>query len=135
MPAKMKYFKGIVKRVMSGDTFVVLGPNGENGLPQEKRLSIYAIRAPFKVDEGKTDPWKFEAKENLRKLIAGHTIKFSSFSIDNRSFAHVLLEDGTDLGLKLLQDGWAYLSRKLDPKISPPKFNEYEPAFQNAKSD
>lgn len=135
MSSKPKYLKGTVKKVFSGDTFVVLGPIGENGYPKEKRVSIYGVRGPFKVDEDKEDPWKFTATEYLRKLIAGKTVKFASVEIEGRTFAHVLLEDGSDLAVDLLVNGYAMISRKLDPNFKPAGFDRYESIFRDAKAD
>ena len=62
---KGKYSKGIVKKVKSGDTIVVLGPVGSNGLPREKMMGIYGVRT-LRSSPEEINPVAFKAKEYLR---------------------------------------------------------------------
>ena len=141
--------KGIVKRVLSGDTFIVLGPIGENGYPMEKRLSLYGIAAPWKGnDTTPEDPHYFEAKEYLREKIASKEIEFFSFKQTTATkegdkpgsellLAHVYL-NGEDLSLHMLQKGYAFISKKRqeqDASKVPRDFSKYKAAFDEARDE
>ena len=136
---KKGLFSGIVKKVISGDTCVVLGPpdSSRNGLPKEKRITVYGCRAPHKLFEdeggnGGEHPFKQASKENLRKLLAGQKIQFRSFKLDGKVYGHVLLE-GQDIGFQLVSSGMVFLSNKVDKKHHPPGFDKYAPAAQDAQ--
>lgn len=136
--------KGIVKRVLSGDTFIVLGPLGDNGYPQEKRLSIYGVAAPWKGNETTPeDPFYFDSKEYLRERLANKEIEFFSMKPTERpgektpdiTLAHVYL-NGHDVALDLLSKGHVFLSKKrteTDEKKHPKDFAKYKGAFEAAK--
>jgi len=63
MDAKLK--SGKVKKAVSGDTIVILGPmNPKTGVPHELLLTIYGIHAP-RMD--KMEPFCRESKDFLRR--------------------------------------------------------------------
>lgn len=139
--------KGIVKKVISGDTFIVLGPVGENGYPMEKRLTLYGVAAPWKGNETTPeDPFYFDAKEYLRERLANKEVEFASFKPTEKAgekpagdmvLAHVYL-NGEDIGLEMLRKGYAFISKKrteLDPAKSPKDFSRYKPALDAAKEE
>lgn len=78
--------RGIVKMVLSGDAIVIRGPP-RNGPPPERTLALSNITAPKLARranpnvEGSTDtednPFAWEAREFLRKLLIGKDIMFS----------------------------------------------------------
>lgn len=130
---RKNYKKGIVKRILSGDTLIVLGPKGENGLPREKRLSIYGVRAPRAANnEFESAPFAYDAKEYLRKLLAGQEIQFRSYTIEGMSFGHILF-NGQNVALKMLSEGLLYLSRKVEDKHNPPDYAQYQTTFEDAR--
>lgn len=136
--------KGVVKRVLSGDTFVVLGPLGENGYPMEKRLSLYGIAAPWKGNETTPeDPFCFDSKEYLREKLANKEVEFWSFKPEQKQgekpsemvLAHVYL-NGQDVSLDLVSKGHVFLSKKRtesDASRHPRDFAKYKPAFDAAR--
>lgn len=138
--------KGIVKRVLSGDTIVVLGPPGENGYPMEKRLSLYGVAAPWKGNETtQEDPFYFDSKEYLREKLANKEIEFYSFKQAQKPgekpsdmlLAHVYL-NGADVSLDLVSKGHVFLSKKRtesDPSKNPKDFAKYKPAFEAARDN
>lgn len=138
--------KGYVKRVLSGDTIVVLGPVGENGYPMEKRITLYGVAAPWKGNETTPeDPFFWESKEYLRNKVAGKEVEFNSFKQSDKPgekptemvLAHVYL-DGEDVALDILNKGFAYVSKKrqeTDPAKQPKDWEKYIKASQDAKND
>jgi staphylococcal nuclease domain-containing protein 1 len=92
---KPKLSKGValVKSVPSGDSIVVVGNTG-----QEKLISLSGISAP-RIGRGKSgadEPFAFEAREFLRKLVVGKRV---SFDIN-----HVAEKSGREYG-KVHTDG------------------------------
>jgi staphylococcal nuclease domain-containing protein 1 len=130
MESKLKPAK--VKKVVSGDTFVLLGPiNAKTGLPHELLLSLYGIKCP-RMD--KMEPFCRESKDFLRKLIAGKDVQFSNFVMPNKSQqCHVYL-DGKDVALTALAAGYASPDENAPTNREPADYDDYWPAYESAKS-
>ncbi|KAL5475713.1 hypothetical protein EMCRGX_G025560 [Ephydatia muelleri] len=89
---QLKLNKGIVKQVLSGDTVVIRGqPKG--GPPPEKTLGLTNITAAKlgrranpsnNVTETKDEPFAWEAREFLRKLLVGQDVQFAvEYKVDS----------------------------------------------------
>jgi len=73
-------YQGKVIEVVSGDTVVVLPvATPQNPHPKEERLSLSSIRAPRlapRSDENQRhEPWAWEARDFLRRLVIGQTCR------------------------------------------------------------
>ena len=109
-----------VKAVLSGDTVVLMGkPN--NGPPPERIVSFSYLKAPKLANIAKAfqdeEPFAWESREYLRKLIIGKQVKFNiDYQIQNtnfqRDFATLTLADGQNVGQLCLQNGWVRINEK-----------------------
>lgn len=115
--------EGKVKSVLSGDTLIL-----QNKARQERTISLAFINAPrLQSDE----PWSFESREFLRKLVVGKVIRFSVlYSIPqktggaSREYAIVNFADGKLLPDLIVQEGWARLRDDADRKAESPAASE-----------
>jgi len=116
--APKQYFKGTVKQVLDGGAVVIRGvPKG--GPPPERTLALTNINAPRlarrpnnQLPEGGTDePFAWEAREFLRKLVVGKTVLGNVVhTANNRDYGVLHLgEDpsGMDVALRMVEEGFA----------------------------
>ena len=105
--------KGLVKGVLSGDTIIISGklPKG-GGLPDEFLLTLTGIIAPKIGNSSKLEeePFSFESREFLRKLIIGKVVLYKIDYIHNeRKFGHIKYEN-KNINAEILKHGLAKLS-------------------------
>jgi len=119
-PAAPKlYIKGTVKQVLDGGAVVIRGPP-KGGPPPEKTLALTNINAPRLArrpnnalpDGGADEPYAWEAREFLRKLVVGKTVCATVVhSTATREYGVLLLGDdpntGVDVALRLVEEGLA----------------------------
>jgi len=118
-PAPKQYIKGTIKQVLDGGAVVIRGaPRG--GPPPEKTLALTNINAPRLArrpnpslpEGGEDEPWAWEAREFLRKLVVGKTVLGCVVhSTATREYGVLLLGDdpttGVDVALRLVEEGLA----------------------------
>lgn len=87
-------------QVLSGDS-VIIRAQPRNGPPPEKQVALSSINAPrlgrkTAKEETQDEPWAWESREFLRKLIAGKEVFFSSevAANSNREYAKIFLDKG-----------------------------------------
>ncbi|ORY88926.1 hypothetical protein BCR43DRAFT_519460, partial [Syncephalastrum racemosum] len=69
--------KATVKNVLSGDTVILRGKPRANGPPPERLLALSNVQAPRMGTKDRDDePFAFEAREFLRKLLVGKEVSF-----------------------------------------------------------
>ncbi len=91
----------IVKSILSGDSLILRG-RAVNGPPPEKLVSLHGITAPRK-----DEPFYFESRDALRKLLVGQNVDFKSvLQSHGREFGHLHF-DGQDVSSYMVQNGWA----------------------------
>ena len=74
--------KALVKGVLSGDTIIISGPLSKDySLPEEFNLTLTGVFAPKIGNSSKLEeePYSFESREFLRKLIIGKVIIYLIF--------------------------------------------------------
>ena len=73
-----------VKAVLSGDTVILMGVP-KNGPPPERQVSLSYVKAPKFANNQKAyqdeEPFAWESREYLRKLIIGKKVKFNIFKL------------------------------------------------------
>jgi len=116
--------RGIVKAVLSGDTFVVLHMR-EQGPPVERQITLSSLQAP-QMGRRKTktqpatadEPFAWASREFLRKKIIGkqviYTIEFKNPS--GREYGVVQLQnqnsgESENIALAVVSNGWAKVKR------------------------
>jgi len=116
-PAPKQYFRGIVKQAMDGGAVVIRGPP-RNGPPAERILALTNIDAP-KLGRRPTpsqaatedEPYAWEAREYLRKMLVGKSILGHVVHTANREYGVLLLGDdpetAQDVALKMVEEGLA----------------------------
>jgi micrococcal nuclease len=99
-------FTGRVVAVTDGDTFEVLHDG------RAERIRIYGMDCP---ERGQ--PYGTAARKFTSSLVFGKTVTIETRTTDRygRTVATVLLPDGSDLGGKLVQAGFAWWYRKYAP--------------------
>lgn len=110
-------YPGVVVEVHSGDQISVTIPGGAVG--QERRLALSSIRAPRVGNPRRgveDEPWAVEAREALRKLVIGRSVKVvvdyqrdipkgNGETTEKRAFATVTVAGGAaGVGGKCLQE-------------------------------
>ncbi|KAJ1332821.1 hypothetical protein BSLG_008450 [Batrachochytrium salamandrivorans] len=119
--------RSVVKNVVSADTVVLRGkPAG--GPPPEYVFSLAHISAPrlgTSREPEKEEPFAFEAREYLRRLVVGKEVAFKTdytTTSNNRSFGSLLLRvpvnGEANVSKLLVRDGWAKV-RMPDGKRQP----------------
>jgi len=117
--APKQYIKGTVKQVLDGGAVVIRGiPKG--GPPPEKTLALTNINAPrlarrpnnAQPDGGEDEPYAWEAREFLRKMVVGKTVLGCVVhSTATREYGVLILGDdpttGVDVALRLVEEGLA----------------------------
>jgi staphylococcal nuclease domain-containing protein 1 len=97
-----------VKSVLSGDCLVLTSPKNPS---LERILSLAYCQSPHMKREG-DDPWAFQCRDALRKLIVGKAVQFQVlYSIPNtkREYGIVFLNDGRRLPEVMIEEGWLKL--------------------------
>jgi len=109
--------------VLSGDTVVILGEQAETkgsgpaGPPPEIQLTLLGLKAPLlgkkNKDEAVDDqPYAWESREYLRKLLIGATIVYRvEHETPNRSYGEVWLQKQNVRNL-VIENGWAEVQIK-----------------------
>lgn len=118
MASRQPFAYGYVKSVISGDCVVLLGgalsPDQE---PPEKVVVISGIQAPKfarSKSNNKDEPFAWEAREFLRKMIIGKQVAFNTISSSGtgREYAHIHF-NGENLAEAVVKAGLAAV--KLPP--------------------
>jgi staphylococcal nuclease domain-containing protein 1 len=128
-----------VKAVNSADMLVLLVPNKLP--PVEKTVSLSNIDAPKlarRTGSPATDePYAWEAREFVRKLLIGKTVRFQhEYSVEKleREFGRVTLQDGTDVAQQLVAEGLAEVRHSREKKGAPESLETLEAAQEQAKA-
>jgi len=115
--APKQYFKGVVKQVMDGGAVVIRGPP-RNGPPAERILALTNIDAPRLARRPnpsnpatEDEPFAWEAREFLRKMVVGKAVLGNVVHTANREYGVLLLgedpETAVNVALKLVEEGLA----------------------------
>ncbi|KAJ2552786.1 hypothetical protein EV175_003179 [Coemansia sp. RSA 1933] len=115
-----------VKLVLSGDSVVLRGAQRGNQPPPERTLGLAYIAAPHLGNAKKgieDEPLALEAREYLRRRVAGKAIKFTVRYKSNSGREYGSLYAGPDMqnddmALKLVEEGWAKVSDQARSKLS-----------------
>lgn len=129
---------GVVKSVLSGDSVVLLPPAAAalaagSALPAERRLTLASVRVPrmrpVGLEEtppppstgeggaaGVDEPWAFEARELLRRSLAGQLVHFSvDYVLDGekqqREFGTIYVAPNDSMNARLVSAGLARVRR------------------------
>ncbi len=120
-----------VTKVTDGDTIHVL----EKG--KDETIRIIGINSPETVDPRReVECFGREASNEAKRLLAGHEVRLEDDPTQSdrdrygRELRYVYLEDGTDFGLKMIQNGYAY-EATYDGKYQHQK--EYKDAQKEAE--
>lgn len=106
------WYKAKVKAVPSGDCIVVVSvaANAKLGVLPEKSITLSSLIAPRLARRGGVDePFAWESREFLRKLLIGKEITFRiDYTVPsiNREFGTVFLGD-KNVALLVVSQGWA----------------------------
>ncbi|KAI8382321.1 hypothetical protein BD560DRAFT_346615 [Blakeslea trispora] len=99
--------KAVVKNVLSGDTVILRGKPRPNGPPAERLLALSHVQAPRLGNTTRSDePFGFQAREFLRKLVVGKEVSFvSDYTVPTtqREYGSIYLSNGdnvAELGVK-----------------------------------
>ncbi len=121
--------EGQVDRVIDGDTVDVMH-NGE-----VIRVRLIGIDTPETVDPRKeVECFGEEASEHMKELVEGEQLVLeyddSQGRVDKygRQLAYLRLENGTNVGEKMISDGYAYEYTYAEPYL-------YQKDFQNAEQE
>lgn len=98
-------YYGKAVNIADGDTYRLLTSE-----KQEIKIRMSYIDAPEK-----NQPFGQKSKHHLGELLEGHTIRFVELEKDQygRSLGLSYLEDGTEVGHAMVQDGYAWHYKKL----------------------
>ncbi|KAF5476474.1 hypothetical protein F2P56_003226 [Juglans regia] len=105
------WYRGKVKAVPSGDSVVIMAMTANRpGLPPEKTLTLSSLIAPRLARRGGVDePFAWDSREFLRKLIIGKEVAFRvDYTVPSigREFGSVFLGD-KNVALLVVSEGWA----------------------------
>ncbi|SCN12881.1 tudor staphylococcal nuclease, putative [Plasmodium malariae] len=109
----MERLNGIVKQVISADTYVLTGAV-KDGVAQERQISLACINCPklfmkSQSVEKNEEPFAWESREFIRKMIIGKNVSFVvEYTYNNRTYCSVFFE-GQNLSILLLEKGYANL--------------------------
>jgi staphylococcal nuclease domain-containing protein 1 len=126
----------IVTKIIGADTIIVRNKSGT-----EKRINLSSVRGP-RTNETSEAPFRDEAKEYLRKKLIGKHVQVSvdgskpaTEGFEAREVATVT-EKGKNIGLQLVQDGWASVIRhRKDDTDRAPNYDELLAAQETAKEE
>jgi len=136
-----QYMTGIVKQVQDAGNITIRG-QPRNGPPPQENLALAELehlklaRRPSPQNPGNNDdPWAWESREYLRKLLIGQSVLWTvQHTIPSgKKFGHILIgstdpETAENVAVKLLEEG---LARARD-NCSDPKFTEAQEAAKAA---
>ncbi|KAL2918318.1 hypothetical protein HK105_202245 [Polyrhizophydium stewartii] len=142
LPASGRFF---VKNVVSADTVVLRGkPAG--GPPPEYMFSLAYLSAPrlgSAKEPEKEEPFAFEAREFLRRLLVGKEVQFKveyTTTSNNRSFGSLQIRTPvlgeTNVSKLLVKEGWAKVRMpegKRQPSEDQLELSELETQAKEAK--
>jgi len=137
-----QYMTGIVKQVQDGGNITIRG-QPRNGPPPQETLALAELeplrlaRRPSPQNEGTNDdPWAWESREFLRKLLIGQSVLWTvSHTIPSgKKFGHILIgstdpEQAENVSVKLVAEGLA----KIRDNCSVPEFTEAQEAAKAAQ--
>ncbi|KJP90254.1 hypothetical protein AK88_00102 [Plasmodium fragile] len=109
----MERLNGIVKQVVSADTYILAGAK-KGGVAQERQISLACIQCPrlfmkSQNAEKSEEPFAWESREFIRKMIIGKNVSFVvEYIYNNRTYCSVFYED-QNLSVMLLERGYANL--------------------------
>jgi len=137
--APKQYFKGVVKQVMDGGAVVIRGPP-RNGPPAERILALTNIDAPRLARRPtpsnpatEDEPFAWEAREFLRKMVVGKPVLGHVVHTANREYGVLLLgedpETAVDVARKLVEEGLA----KVRDNCQDKNLIDAQEAAKNAK--
>ncbi|XXQ34247.1 Staphylococcal nuclease like protein [Plasmodiophora brassicae] len=119
----------LVKSVPSADTLVLVGAATADRPPPEKTLILSGLVVPkLGRKKGAVDePFAWEAKEYLRRLVIGKRVKFAvtyTHAESQRDYGTAELEGVGDLSENLVKNGWARVKpakegMKPKPELEP----------------
>lgn len=121
--AKKKGY-GVVKAVNSGDSITVIGAAAPGQWQHpEKNMYISGLLAPKLAKNKMTsdEPWAWECREYLRKLLIGRQVAFTinhSTSDGDRDYVDVQL-DGVDVATLLVRNGYGIVKESNGGRLSP----------------
>ena len=102
--------KGLVKGVLSGDTIIISGALSKDySLPDEFNLTLTGVFAPKIGNSSKLEeePFSFESREFLRKLIIGKVVIYKiDYTHNERRFGHIKF-DNKLINAEILKNGLA----------------------------
>ncbi|OIT07317.1 PREDICTED: ribonuclease TUDOR 1-like [Nicotiana attenuata] len=105
----IRWLKGRVKAIPSGDTLVIMG-SSKAEIPPEKTINLAHLSAPRLARRGGVDePFAWESKEFLRKLCIGKEVTFRvEYTVPaiGREFGSVFLGD-KNVAMLVVAAGWA----------------------------
>lgn len=109
-----------VKSVLSGDSLILCSVKNPD---HEKTLSLAYCTSPHLKKEG-DEPWAFQSRDALRKLVVGVNVQFSVlYTIPNtkREYGLVYLMDGRRLPEEMIKAGWLKLREDAGRKEDTPE--------------
>ncbi|SOV78214.1 tudor staphylococcal nuclease [Plasmodium sp. gorilla clade G3] len=131
----MERLNGIVKQVISADTYVLIGAK-KGGVSQERQINLACLQCPrlfmkSQNTEKVEEPFAWESREFIRKLIIGKNVSFClEYTYNNRQFCSVFYEE-QNLAILLLEKGYATLVSNKNVKSSV--YDDLEPYYVQAK--
>lgn len=141
-PAVKQYMTGIVKQVQDGGNITIRG-QPRNGPPPQETLALSELeplrlaRRPSPQNPGQNDdPWAWESREFLRKLLIGQSVLWTvSHTIPSgKKFGQILIgstdpETAENVAVKLIAEGLA----KCRDNCSDPAYTEAQEAAKSAQ--
>lgn len=113
-----------VKSVLSGDTVILTHPNNPR---VERTLSIAFVSAPRLRRDGGDEPFAFDSRDFLRKLLVGKIVTFRVIyrvPTSNREYGVLSIgqaqQDATPVAEYALQEGWVKLREDAGKKEDNP---------------
>lgn len=100
--------QGKVKSVMSGDSVILTSIDNPD---RERILSLAYCTSPHLRKDG-DEPWAFQSRDALRKLLVGKAVQFSvlyAIPNTNREYGIIYLMDGHMLPEDMVKEGWLKL--------------------------
>ena len=105
-----KVKKALVKGVLSGDTLLLSGKlskNSPNSIPEEPTIILTGIQSPKIGNSSKPEdePYGFESREFLRKLLIGKVINYKiDFTQNERNYGQIYLDE-KNIGIEVVRNG------------------------------
>lgn len=102
---------------MSGDSVILTSIDNPD---RERTLSLAYCSSPHLRKDG-DDPWAFQSRDALRKLLVGKQVQFSvlyAIPNTNREYGIIYLMDGHKLPEDMVKEGWLKLREDAGKKES-----------------